>query len=84
MYVYINNDTFIFNELVLYIIVHVLLIYSITSDSLSKLMDAGRQKLWTDRADKLIVLVDSESKSVDISGKTSLPVMIPKDAIYKV
>ena len=60
------------------------LINSISSDSLSKLMDAERQKLWSDRANKLIVLVDSESKSVDTAGKTSLPVMILKDAIYKV
>ena len=59
-------------------------INSITSNSLSKLMDAGRQKLWVDRADKLIVLVDSESKSVDTAGRTSLPVMILKDTIYKV
>ena len=64
--------------------VHFIIINSISSDSLSKLMDQGRQKLWSGRADKLIVLVDSESKSLDTAGKTSLPVMILKDAIYKV
>lgn len=47
-------------------------------------MDTGRQKLWSCRANKLIVLVDSESKSADAAGKTSLPVIILKDIIYKV
>ena len=47
-------------------------------------MDAERQKLWNGREDKQIVLVDIESKSVDTAGETSLPVLILKDAIYKV
>ena len=56
----------------------------ISSDDLLKQMDAEKQKLWNGRKDKLIVLVDDESKSVDTAGKTSLPVLILKDAIYKV
>lgn len=47
-------------------------------------MDTKQQQLWSSRANKLIVMVDSESKSTDAAGNTSLPVMILKDAIYKV
>lgn len=47
-------------------------------------MDDERRKLWSSRADKQIVVVDSESKAKDAANKTSLPVMILKDAIYKV
>ena len=57
---------------------------SVSSDSLSEHMDTGGQKLWSCRANKQIVLVDSESKSTDAADKTSLPVIILKDAIYKV
>ena len=77
-----------FNNAQLYLVnvSHATLLHctSISSDSLSKHMDTGQQKLWSSRADKLIVLVDSESKSVDTAGKTSLPVIILKDTIYKV
>jgi len=47
-------------------------------------MDVRRQQLWSCRANKQIVIVDSDSKSADIAGKPSLPAMILKDAIYKV
>ena len=76
-----HNVQLLFSECILNTLLHC---NSISSASLSKHMDAGQQKLWSCRADKLIVLVDSESKSVDITGKISLPVIILKDAIYKV
>lgn len=57
---------------------------SISSESLSKQVDTGKQQLWSCRANKQIVIVDSGSKSTDIVGNPSLPAMVLKDAIYKV
>lgn len=47
-------------------------------------MDASQQQLWGCRASKQIIIVDSDTKSVDAAKKITLPMMILKDAIYKV
>ena len=48
------------------------------------MMNSKQQQLWKDRVDKQIVLVDADSKPANCATQISLPVMILKDAIYKV